>query len=247
MSGSPLEHRHVLITGAGSGIGRALAETALAAGARATLVDVNAPSLDALSPQGDCVLRAMDVSDPDAWASLPAPESGWDFVALNAGIMTAPPEAPPQESDLLTMDVRRYDRVFRVNVDGVVHGVRRVLPDLADGGAIVATASAAGLVGFGQDVAYSMSKHAVVGLVRGLAQLLARRRRGQRACAICPGGVRTGIVPATFQDVPMMEPSVIAGEIVALWLEGRNGDVKAKMRAELPALPIPEPELPPWW
>lgn len=247
MSGSSLEHRHVLITGAGSGIGRALAEMAMTAGARATLVDVSSESLHALSPVGECVLRAMDVSDPDGWARLQAPESGWDFVALNAGIMTSPPEAPARESALLTMDLRRYERVFRVNVDGVVHGVRRVVPHLADGGAIVATASAAGLVGFGQDVAYSMSKHAVVGLVRGLAQILARRQRGQRACAICPGGVRTGIVPSAFQGVPMMEPSVIAREIVALWLEGRNGDVKAKMRAELPALSIPEPELPAWW
>jgi NAD(P)-dependent dehydrogenase (short-subunit alcohol dehydrogenase family) len=136
---------------------------------------------------------------------------------------------------------------MRVNVEGVVHGVRRVLPDLADGGAIVVTASAAGGVGYAPDVPYAMTKHAVVGLVRSLAPRLARRQKDQRICAICPGGVRTGIVPDSFQGKPMVEPSVIALEIVDLWLSGENGDVKVKMRPELPAQRIDEPELPPWW
>ena len=45
----------------------------------------------------------------------------------------------------------------------------------------------------------------------------------------------------------MMDPSVIAHEIASLWLDGGNGDVMVKMRPELPALRIDEPELPPWW
>ena len=103
--------------------------------------------------------------------------------------------------------------------------------------------------GIGRELAalYSMTKHAVVGLVRGLAQRLAREKRGRRACAICPGGVQTAIVPGAFQGMKMMAPSVIAREIASLWLEGLNGDVMAKMRAELPAQRIDEPELPPWW
>ena len=88
---------------------------------------------------------------------------------------------------------------------------------------------------YGADVPYSMSKHAVVGLVRGLAPLLDRRKQQQRACAICPGGVRTGIVPAAFQGMPMMEPSIIAQEILDLWREGENGEVRVKMRPELTA------------
>ena len=145
------------------------------------------------------------------------------------------------------MALDRYHHVMRVNADGLVHGVRRVVPELADGGAIVVTASAAGLVGYAPDVAYSMSKHAAVALVRGLAPHLERAGRRQRICAICPGGVRTGIVPAALQGMKMMEPSVIAQEIVDLWLDGENGDVMAKMRSELPAQRIDEPELPPWW
>lgn len=242
-----LKARRILITGAGSGIGRALAELAISSGADLTLIDVSADALADVASKGDCVPITMDVADPEAWARLPDPESAWDFVALNAGIMTAPPDAPPTESDLRTMEFRRYERVLRVNVDGVVHGVRRVLPDLAEGGAIVVTASAAGLVGYAPDIAYSMSKHAVVGLVRGLAPLLDRKKKQQRVCAICPGGVRTGIVPAAFQGMRMMEPSVIAQEILDLWLDGGNGEVRVKMRPDLPAQRIDEPELPPWW
>jgi NAD(P)-dependent dehydrogenase (short-subunit alcohol dehydrogenase family) len=247
MNDAWLRRRRVLITGAGSGIGRALAERVIFAGSDATLIDLNAEALAAVATLCDCVSHAMDVADPDAWTRLPRPEQSWDFVALNAGVMTAPPDAPREALDIVQMDLRSYHRVMRVNVDGVVHGVRCVVPGLADGGAVVATASAAGLVGYAPDVAYGMSKHAVVGLVRGLAPSLDRKQQGQRVCAICPGGVRTGIVPAAFQGMPMMEPSVIAQEILDLWREGENGEVRIKMRVELPAQRIDEPELPPWW
>lgn len=247
MSDTRLQGRRVLITGAGSGIGRALAESAISAGAHATLVDLNADWIADLASRDGCMARTMDVADADAWERLPRPEAGWDYVALNAGVMTAPPDAPREASDIVTMDLRRYRHVMSVNVDGVVHGVRRVCPDLAQGGAIVATSSAAGVVGYALDVAYAMSKHAVVGLVRSLAPALARVKKNQRICAICPGGVRTGIVPAAFKDMPMMEPSVIAQEILDLWLDGGNGEVRVKMRTELPAQRVDEPELPPWW
>lgn len=249
MSAEGLEGRRVLITGAGSGIGRSLAEAAIAAGARVTLVDLDADSIRALAAAEGNEAIAMDVGDADAWSALAEPGAPWDFVALNAGVMTAPPDAPPEASNLLTMDLDAYARVMRVNVDGVTHGVRHVVPRLAEGGAIVATASAAGLVGYGADVAYSMSKHAVVGLVRGLAQTLARRDRGQRICAVCPGGVRTRIVPEAFAEMKskMMAPEVIAEEILDLWRSGENGEVRAKMRPELPGLRVDEPELPAWW
>jgi NAD(P)-dependent dehydrogenase (short-subunit alcohol dehydrogenase family) len=246
MTGPGPALRCVLVTGAGSGIGRALALSALSAGADVTLVDVKSDSIAGMASSGGRP-HAMDVADPAAWDQVPRPERGWDLVALNAGVMTAPPDAPPEESDLLRMDLHRYQRVMRVNVDGVVLGARRVVPDLAEGGAIVVTASAAGLVGYAPDVAYSMSKHAVVGLVRGLAPLLDRMKRKARVCAVCPGGVRTALVPAAFEGVAMMEPSVIAEEILDLWRHGENGEVRVKMRPELPGQRVDEPVLPPWW
>lgn len=238
--------RCVLITGAGSGIGRALAVSALSGGADVTLIDVNADSIVGMASSGGRP-HAMDVADPVAWTKIPRPERGWDLVALNAGVMTAPPDAPREESDFLSMDLRRYHQIMRVNVDGVVHGARRVVPDLAEGGAIVVTASAAGVVGYAPDVAYSMTKHAVVGLVRSLSPILDRMQKRARVCAICPGGVRTALVPASFEGVSMMEPSVIAEEILDLWRHGENGEVRVKMRPELPAQRIDEPTLPPWW
>jgi len=247
MAEASLEQRRVLITGAGSGIGRALAECAISAGADVTAIDVDGDALAALPERGGGATCRMDVADPDAWEKLPSPKGGWELVALNAGIMTAPPDAGPEASDLLAMSLRSYHQVMGVNVDGVVFGVRRVLPELAPGGAIVVTASAAGVVGYAQDVTYAMTKHAVVGLVRSLARVLAPARERRRICAICPGGVRTGIVPAAFQGIPMMAPEVIAGEIVDLWHHGKNGEVRVKMRAEIPAQRIDEPELPPWW
>ena len=74
-----------------------------------------------------------------------------------------------------------------VNVDGVVLGARSVVPALAEGGAIVATASAAGLVGYPGDIPYSMTKHAVVGLVRGLAPLLDAAGPGRARVRDLPG------------------------------------------------------------
>lgn len=245
MSGASLEGRKVLITGAGSGIGRALAASALSAGADVTGIDLDAASLrDGV--EAGCAAQVMDVADPEAWDTLPRTASGWSLVALNAGIMTAPPEAPPEESDLLTMDLRRYRRIMSVNVDGVVLGVRRLLPELAAGGAIVVTASAAGLVGFGQDVPYAMTKHAVVGLVRSVAQQIGDRPGKPRICAVCPGGVRTAIVPSAFRETPMMDPSVIGEEILDLWRHGENGEVRVKMRPELPGQHVDEPKLPAW-
>lgn len=242
-----LKERRILITGAGSGIGRTLAERVISAGALVTLVDLRGDSIADLAQEENCEAHEMDVSAPEGWAALPHYGMGWDFIALNAGIMTAPPDAPRKASDLLAMDLDRYQQVMRVNVDGVLHGVRRFASELAPSGAIVVTASAAGLVGYPGDVAYSMSKHAVVALVRGLAPHFGRKKLDQRILAICPGGVRTGIVPAAFKDTPMMEPSVIADDIIDLWFNGENGEVRARMRPEIPGKNIEEPELPPWW
>ena len=118
MTEARLAGRSVLVTGAGSGIGRALAELAVASGADATLVDVDGASVAGLAPAGRGRACAMDVADAAAWERLPRPERGWDFVALNAGVMTAPPDAPREATHLLTMDLARYERVMRVNVDG---------------------------------------------------------------------------------------------------------------------------------
>ena len=87
-----------------------------------------------------------------------------------------------------------YRRAVGANVDGVVFGIRALVPALSDrgGGAIVATASLAGLIGFSPDPIYCLTKHAVVGLVRSLVPQLAERRITINA--VCPSIVDTPMV-----------------------------------------------------
>lgn len=241
---SELRDKDVLITGAASGIGRALAGAAADAGARVTLVDVDADALTELARDLGVEAVTMSVADEGAWKSLATPDGGWDYVALNAGVMSAPRDAPAEASDFLRITDAQYRRIVGVNLDGVALGLRATLPGLAETGAIVATASVAGLMGFGADPAYSMTKHAVVGLVRSLAAQLTIQERPQRICAICPGGVQTNIVPdfmAGTMDGVMMDPAVIAAEIVSLWISGENGEIRAKVLADQPAERIHEP------
>ncbi|MCR9092863.1 MAG: SDR family oxidoreductase [bacterium] len=244
---SALREKNVLITGAASGIGRALASAALEAGARATLVDIDERALAEVAAGTDATRVAMSVADGDAWKTLVVPDDGWDFVALNAGVMSAPRDAPAEASDFMAITDDQYRRIVGVNLDGVAFGLRTTLPRLAETGAIVATASVAGLLGFAADPAYSMTKHGVIGLVRSVSAQLAMQGRPQRVCAICPGGVQTNIVPdfmaGTMDDAAMMDPAVIAAEIVDLWTSGENGEVRAKVLADRPAERIGEPRV----
>ena len=242
---SDLQSAQVLITGAASGIGRALAERSIEAGANVVLVDVDGAALDALASGGRAKAVTMSVADVEAWKALEVPEGGWDYVALNAGVMSAPPDAPAEASDFLAISEDQYRRIFGVNLDGVGFGVRATLPRLKESGAIVATASIAGLMGFGADVAYSTTKHAVVGLVRAMASQLEMQGRPQRICAICPGGVQTAIVPDFMEQVAeMMDPGVIADEILDLWASGTNGEIRAKILADAPAQSVAPPVVP---
>jgi len=122
------------------------------------------------------VVHGFDVSDPDAWADVGPVE----LACLNAGVTSV------DES------VADYRRVVGVNVDGVVLGVRRLAEVMSPGGAIVVTASLAGLWPWPGDQIYTLTKHAVVGFVRAAGPALAQR--GIRLNAVCPGFVDTQMV-----------------------------------------------------
>ncbi|HEX5497540.1 MAG TPA: SDR family NAD(P)-dependent oxidoreductase, partial [Mycobacteriales bacterium] len=111
-----------------------------------------------------------------------------DLAALNAGVSSA------ARSGLDPFDERWYRRIVGINLDGVVFGVAAVLPALrrCGGGSIVATASLAGLVPMPADAFYTMTKTAVVGLVRALAEPLAAYQ--VRINALCPGFADTPLV-----------------------------------------------------
>jgi len=242
-----LRQRSVLVTGAASGIGRAIAERAVRAGADVLAVDVRKEPLAALVDRIGCEGHVMDVGDPSAWVALAGRARGWDHVFLNAGVMSAPSDAPLEASDFVALPLERYRRIVSVNVDGVAFGLRAVIPRMREvGGSIVATASIAGLIPYSLDPAYAMTKHAVIGLVRSLAPTLTRKDGGPpiRLCAICPGGVRTDLVPQALRAAPaMMEPSVLAEEAVDLCLHGRNGEVRAKVLVDAPAQVFEPPRI----
>jgi NAD(P)-dependent dehydrogenase (short-subunit alcohol dehydrogenase family) len=174
----------VLITGGRGGLGRAFADA---------LGDAEITALD---------LPEFDVGDSAAWRSL---DGTYDAAFLNAGVVTG-------ESDMAALTDEQYARALRANIDGVVYGVRELAVRLMpDGGAIVATASLAGLTATPIDPIYALTKHAVVGFVRSCAPQLAAR--GIRINALCPGFTDTPIVPDEHRgviDVPLMQPSFVA-------------------------------------
>ena len=184
-----------VVTGAAGGIGRAVAVRLAAEGARLALVDVDANALsasrdavkqaggEALTVTAD-VTRSADVeryvrATTDAFGGI-------DRFFNNAGILGA--VAP-----LIEYPEEMFDRVLAVNAKGVWLGMKHVAPAIIarGGGAIVNTASIAGLRGTPGLVAYTASKHAVVGLTRSASLELIRR--GVRVNAVCPAPIDTAM------------------------------------------------------
>jgi NAD(P)-dependent dehydrogenase (short-subunit alcohol dehydrogenase family) len=203
-----------LVTGAASGIGAAVTRRLAAGGARCVLVDLDADGVERVAAEVGGVWLAADVSDPETArqaVELAGRSYGrLDLVHLNAGISSG--------VDFAAFDLARYRRAVGVNVDGVVFGVEAAVPLMAEngGGAIVVTSSLAGLVGFGGDPVYTMTKHAVVGLVRALAQPLAAV--GVRIGAVCPGFTDTPLVAGTSVKETFVKagfPLLTAEEVAA--------------------------------
>lgn len=184
-----------LITGAGSGLGRATALGLAREGARLLLFDRSAEGLaetaarcpGAVTVQGDAA-SAADV----AAAAARAAEFGPVTLLVTAAGMLGP--AKP----LAEVEEAEWDRLFAVNVKGTWLAVRAVLAQMqaAGGGSIVAFASTAGLAGSATLPAYSASKGAVVMLTRSLA--LSHAAEGIRVNCVCPGSIETPMLEATF-------------------------------------------------
>lgn len=197
MSAADLDGQVAIVTGGGSGIGAALCRRLAARGASVVVADIDSDGANAVASGIDGVALALDVSRRDAWeTSMTTVVDRFgrlDCIALNAGVMSRPRKAPTTDDPLPWID-RRYELLRGVNVDGVVFGIMAATPhlDAAAAGRIVVTASVAGLKPLEIDPAYSMTKHAVVGLVRSIAGPLAER--GISIGAVCPGGVDTPLV-----------------------------------------------------
>lgn len=175
--------RRAFVTGAGSGIGLAVVRRLRSEGAAVTAFDLDPGAAVAEGAEG----VTGDVTAESDVRSAVAGAGPIDLVVANAGIA-----APARW--LWDVEVEEFDRVQAVNVRGVFLTLKHTLPGMVQrgSGAVVATASAAGLRGVNWFGTYCASKHAVVGLVRSVAMDVADQ--GVRVNAVCPGTVKTPIL-----------------------------------------------------
>lgn len=211
-----LSGARALVTGAASGIGEATARALAGRGCAVTVADVAVDAGRRVAADIGGSFWELDVADPAAWRDLDT----FDIAHLNAGIITP-------HFDVATISDDDYRRVMAINVDGVVFGTRALATTMPAGSAIVATASAAGLIAYGLDPIYNLTKHAVVGFVRGMAMQLTGR--GITLNAVCPGVVDTPILGEgramlAASGFPLIDATQVADAVLSAVEGGRTGE-----------------------
>ena len=199
----PVDGRTAYVSGAASGIGRAMALRLAAHGCLVAIVDQDADGLDSTAAMigGPVLARRLDVRDRQAQFAFAAEVAEWAPTAVgivfnNAGVATSQSVAEGAVED--------DEWVISINFGGVVNGTRAFLPILLaqNSGVIVNTSSVFGLLGMPYQSAYCASKFAVRGFTDALRQEL--RGTGVRAATVHPGGVKTNIVRnARFHPHPL--------------------------------------------
>ena len=195
-------NRTALVTGAGSGIGRAIAHRLARTGAKVALVGRQPHTLEAVADEiraegGTAKAYPADVTDRaqvDRAVAAAAADLGPVKILVN--------NAGSGRSEAFTkMDAELWDEMLAVNLSSVFHVTQAVLPHMiaAGGGRIVNIASVAGLKGYPYISAYAAAKHGVVGVTRCLAVELASK--GITVNAICPGYVDTPMTQATIASI----------------------------------------------
>lgn len=219
------KNKVALITGAGNGIGRAAALTFAKYGAKVVAVDRDSASAERVAATikqqgGEAHPVTADVTrSADVQAYVKAALDAYgriDCFFNNAGIEGA-------VKPLAEYDEAVFDQVINVNVKGVFLGLRHVLPVLIKqkSGAVVNTASIAGLVGTPGMGAYVASKHAVIGLTKAASGEVARA--GVRVNAVCPGPIDTRMIHALEGQMNPSNPDSVGDRYKSSLPIGRYG------------------------
>jgi NAD(P)-dependent dehydrogenase (short-subunit alcohol dehydrogenase family) len=194
-----LEGRHAVVTGAGRGIGAAIARLLASRGAKVSLLGRNREALDEVAAGigAQATFQVADVTDTtslrDAFEYVREQHGPVTILVNNAGQARS---APLSEGDDAL-----WDEMLDVNLTGVYRCIRCALPDMlqAGQGRVINIASTAGLIGYPYVTAYCAAKHGVVGLTRALALELARKNITVNA--VCPGYTDTDMVRDAIANI----------------------------------------------
>lgn len=213
-------NKTVIITGAGSGLGRAAAERIAGEGANLVLVDIDedglaetASAIEASSPAGRAITRVADVADETqvrGYVDAATDEFGTiDGFFNNAGV-----EGTQNLTE--SYGTEEFGRVLSINLNGVFHGMAAVLEVMhrQGSGAIVNTASVGGIRGIGNQSGYAASKHGVVGLTRNSA--VEYGEFGVSINAIAPGAIMTPMVRKSLQQIDPDNWEAVGEEFVSV-------------------------------
>lgn len=206
-----------LVTGAGSGIGQATANAFAKYGAKVAVADVNkeggAATVDAIAAAGgEAIFIEADVADESQVKQMVEQTVSafgrLDYAHNNAGI-------DGEQAPLADQPTENWNRVIAINLSGVFYGMKYEIPAMLEhgGGAIVNTASVAGLKGFGNIAPYVASKHGVAGLTK--AAVADYGTAGIRFNALCPGVIATPMVAHFMEENPDLIDAVIGNTPMA--------------------------------
>ncbi len=211
-----LSNKNALVTGAGSGIGLAIAHTFARAGARVWVVDrVVASGEDAVAAiraaGGLAEFAPLDVAEESAALNLAQQLPPMELLVNNAGL--------GHVGNLTSTVAADLDRLYAVNVRGVFNCCKAFVPAMlaARRGSVINLASIGGVVAVRDRLAYTVTKHAVTGLTRSLA--LDHSDTGVRFNAICPGRVETPFVKSRIAEYA--DPEKAYREMASTQLNGR--------------------------